>query len=98
MKAEDAEVLRIHIENLRDRVALLEKIVSSLATKDDVNDIAESVQIVVQFIQSSSGLYKFVLWLGALSAALSAIAFGIKELIKGHITLLSQTVYRLPAR
>lgn len=86
MKAEDAEVLRIHIENLRDRVALLEKIVSSLATKDDVNDIAESVQIVVQFIQSSSGLYKFVLWLGALSAALSAIAFGIKELIKGHIT------------
>lgn len=76
-------VLQVHVDNLRDRVAALETLVSTVATKNDVQEVAESVQLVVSLMNTGTGLYRIILGLGALSAALGGMFFGFKELFKG---------------
>ena len=79
---DEESVLHVHVENLRDRVAALEHLISNVATKQDVQAVEGKISDLVIVLNTGTGIYKFVLGLGALFAAIGAIIFGFKTLLK----------------
>lgn len=81
LRIADIAVLHVHVENLQERAEAMEAMIANLATKDDVKTLSESVQGLVTLMNHGTGIYKFVIGLGAFVAALAAIIFGIHQLI-----------------
>lgn len=78
----EESILQVHIENLKDRVTAMEHLISTVATKSDVQSVEAKISDLVIVLNTGTGIYKFVLGLGALFAAIGAIIFGFKTLIK----------------
>jgi len=80
------EVLSVKFENLTERVEELESMVSALATKQDISDLRDSLQVLITVVETGSGIFKFIVFLGLLAGALT----GILTFVKACLTRIAQ--------
>ena len=59
---------------VEQKVERLDRLMSNLATKDDI-------ETVVAILNAGTGIYKVIIGLGALSVAVTGIVIGFKQVI-----------------